>query len=214
MAEDKQRVEVSPAVQEEPGTPEEKRLEHYIGSEIRRTRKRHGLTVAGMAQQAGLSQGMLSKIENGQVAPSLSTLSALAEAMNVPISAFFAPFEQSRDVTYVPKDQGLDIDRRGTRAGHLYKLLGHGVRGEVGVEPYLITLTEESEPYDQFRHEGVEFLYMLSGEVIYRHGDRSFHLKPGDSLFFDAIVMHGPMELVSLPAIYLSVISYPRGENA
>lgn len=214
MAEDKQRVTVSPAVQDELGAPEGRRLEHYIGIEIRRHRKRHGLTVAEMAQQAGVSQGMLSKIENGQVAPSLSTLSALAEAMNVPISAFFAPFEQSRDVTYVPRDQGLDIDRRGTRAGHLYKLLGHGVRGEVGVEPYLITLTEDSEPYDQFRHEGVEFLYMLSGEVIYRHGDRSFHLKPGDSLFFDAIVMHGPMELVSLPAIYLSVISYPRGEDA
>ncbi len=214
MEDEKQPVRVSAAVQDEAGTTEERRLEHYIGSEIRRLRKRHGLTVAEMAQQAGLSQGMLSKIENGQVAPSLSTLSALAEAMNVPISAFFTPFEQSRDVTYVPKGQGLDIDRRGTRAGHLYKLLGHGVRGEVGVEPYLITLTEESEPYDQFRHEGVEFLYMLSGEVIYRHGDRSFHMKPGDSLFFDAIVMHGPMELVKLPAVYLSVISYPRGEDA
>ena len=117
-----------------------------------------------MAQQAGLSQGMLSKIENGQVAPSLATLSALAEAMNVPISAFFMPFEQSRDVTYVPKGEGLEIDRRGTRTGHIYKLLGHGVRGEVGVEPYLITLTEESEPYGQFRHDGVEFIHMLSGE--------------------------------------------------
>ena len=131
MEDDKQPVQVSAAVQEEAGSTEERRLEHYIGSEIRRLRKRHGLTVAEMAQQAGLSQGMLSKIENGQVAPSLSTLSALAEAMNVPISAFFTPFEQSRDVTYVPKGQGLDIDRRGTRAGHLYKLLGHGVRGEV-----------------------------------------------------------------------------------
>jgi transcriptional regulator with XRE-family HTH domain len=191
-----------------------RRLEQYIGTEIRRHRKRHGLTVAEMAQQAGLSQGMLSKIENGQVAPSLATLSSLAGAMNVPISAFFTPFEQSRDVTYVPKGQGLEIDRRGTRAGHVYKLLGHGVRGEVGVEPYLITLTEESEAYGEFRHEGVEFIYMLSGEVVYRHGERTFHLKPGDSLFFDAIVMHGPQDLVELPAVYLSVISYPRGENA
>ncbi len=214
MAEEEQKPKVSSAVVEDLDAGTDRRLEHYIGSEIRRHRKRHGLTVAEMAQQAGLSQGMLSKIENGQVAPSLATLSALAEAMNVPISAFFTPFEQSRDVTFVPKGQGLDIDRRGTRAGHLYKLLGHGVRGEVGVEPYLITLDEGSEPYDQFRHEGVEFLYMLSGEMVYRHGDRSFHMRPGDSLFFDAIVMHGPMELLSLPAVYLSIISYPRGENA
>ena len=67
MEDDKQPVRVSAAVQEEAGTTEERRLEHYIGSEIRRLLKRHGLTVAEMAQQAGLSQGMLSKIENGAI---------------------------------------------------------------------------------------------------------------------------------------------------
>ena len=96
----------------------EKVLEIAIGREVRAHRLQQGITVAELSAKTGISAGMLSKIENGQVAPSLATLSALAEAMNVPISAFFTPFEQSRDVTYVPKGQGLEIDRRGTRAGH------------------------------------------------------------------------------------------------
>jgi uncharacterized cupin superfamily protein len=56
----------------------------------------------------------------------------------------------------------------------------------------------------------VELLYMLEGEVTYRHGDQLFHLEPGDSLFFDADAQHGPEVLDKLPARYLSVISYKQ----
>ena len=50
-----------------------------------------------------------------------------------------------------------------------------------------------------FQHPGYEFIYMLSGEVTYRH-DRSYLLQPGDSLFFDSEAPHGPEELRQLPA--------------
>ena len=53
-------------------------------------------------------------------------------------------------------------------------------------------------------------LYMLEGEVSYRHGSRLYVLKPGDTLFFDADAPHGPEILNKLPARYLSVISYPQ----
>ena len=36
------------------------------------------------------------------------------------------------------------------------------------VEPYLITLTAQSDVFPAFQHAGVEFLYMLEGEVVYR----------------------------------------------
>lgn len=187
-------------------------LEKYIGAEIRKHRRRSNMTLVSLAQRANVSQGMMSKIENGQTSPSLSTLAALAEALSIPLSALFSTLDESRDVSYVPAGKGLIIDRRGTRAGHVYELLGHGVRGLIGVEPYLITLTEDSEGFADFQHEGVEFIYMLTGELLYRHSNRFFQLRPGDSLFFDAIAPHGPSELVRLPATYLSIITYPRGE--
>ncbi len=89
---------------------------------------------------------MLSKIENGQISPSLGTLGALASALGVPLTVLFSSLDTSRDVSFVPAGQRLGIDRRGTRAGHTYELLGHGVRGPIGVEPYMIVLSEESEP--------------------------------------------------------------------
>lgn len=193
--------------------PARKDLEKYIGAEIRKHRRRADMTIMALAQRAGLSQGMMSKIENGQTSPSLNTLGALAEALGVPLSALFSPLDTSRDVSYVPAGGGLEIDRRGTKSGHIYELLGHGVRGPVGVEPYMITLSEGSEPFGDFQHAGVEFIYMLKGEMIYRHADRTFPMRPGDALFFDSIAPHGPVELIELPCNYLSVIIYSREES-
>lgn len=188
-------------------------VEKYVGAEIRKYRQRADMTSLALAQCAGVSQGMMSKIENGQTSASLTTLAAIANALGIPLSAFFSTLEQSRDVSYVPAGTGLEIDRRGTKAGHIYELLGHGVRSPVAVEPYLITLTENSEPFGDFQHEGVEYIYMLEGELVYRHGDRRFAMRPGDSLFFDPIAPHGPVELVALPARYLTVITYPRSNE-
>jgi transcriptional regulator with XRE-family HTH domain len=50
----------------------------YLGSAIRQLRSRHGLTIADVADRAGISRGMLSKIENAQTATSLETLAQIA----------------------------------------------------------------------------------------------------------------------------------------
>jgi transcriptional regulator with XRE-family HTH domain len=188
----------------------EKVLEVAIGREVRAFRKQQRMTVAELAKSTGLSIGMLSKIENGNTSPSLTTLQSLAHSLNVPLTAFLRRFEETRSAVHTKSSEGVEMERDGTRAGHQYNLLGHIGSNASGVvvEPYLITLTEESDVFPTFQHEGIETIYMLSGEVDYRHGNSVYPLKPGDTLFFDADAPHGPENLVSLPARYLSVISY------
>ena len=193
-----------------PSSSGRRTVEEAVGARVRILRKQLGMTVAELAGQASLSVGMLSKIENAATSPSLTTLQALADALNTPISTLFAELEEARDCSYVPRGQGVTIDRRGTRAGHQYQRLGHSLRGEVVVEPYLITLSEEAQPYANFRHAGVEFIYMLSGAIAYRHADKLYDLSPGDALFFDAGAPHGPATLTRLPSQFLSIIIYPR----
>jgi transcriptional regulator with XRE-family HTH domain len=194
----------------ENGTSAGNKLEISIGREVRFFRKKMDLTIADLAKLAGLSTGMLSKIENGIASPSLATLQALSNALNIPVTAFFRKFEEERDASYVRAGEGLVIERRGTRAGHQYQLLGHSVGKSISVEPYLISLTEKSEVFPLFQHTGMEFIYMLKGRMIYLHGDQSYPLKPGDSLFFDADAPHGPEELIHLPIRFLSIIVSPR----
>ena len=187
-------------------------LEVAIGREVRAFRRQQGITVADLAALTGLSIGMLSKIENGNTSPSLTTLQTLANALRVPLTAFFRRFEENREAVHTKAGEGLEIEREGTRAGHQYNLLGHIGANASGVivEPYLINLTEESDTFPTFQHGGIETIYMLEGEVMYRHSDSLYHLKPGDTLFFDADAPHGPEILEKLPARYLSIIAYPQ----
>lgn len=185
-------------------------LEATIGVKIRDLRRKLDVTATDLAQSAGLSAGMLSKIEHGQISPSLTTLQSLAAALHVPITELFSGFEESRDCSYVRSGTGIRIERRGTKVGHFYDLLGHSLAGPIAVEPYLITLSKDAIPYTAFQHEGIEIIYMLSGSVRYRHVDRSYLLEPGDTLFFDSSGSHGPEELITGGVQYLSIIIYPR----
>ncbi|BCJ92300.1 XRE family transcriptional regulator [Terrihabitans soli] len=185
-------------------------LEKTLGGQVRSLRRQLDLSVADLAAAAGISAGMLSKIENGQISASLNTLQAIAAALSAPMSSLFAPFDEKRDCSFVKSGQGVAIERRGSKVGHVYQLLGAVLGGDVVVEPYLITLREDAVPYAGFRHAGTEFIYMISGEVVYRHGDQTYRLTPGDSILFDSAALHGPEELVKAPMTYLSIIVYPR----
>lgn len=185
-----------------------------IGHQVRTFRNQQGMTAVDCAKQANLSPAMLSKIENGNASPSLTTLHSLSRALDMPLTAFFRRFEEQRGVCYTPAGQGVVIERRGTRVGHLYELLGHGIGKQLAMAPHLVSLTDESEEFPLFQHSGVEFIYMLEGEVVYQHADEQFRLRPGDSLFFEADVPHGPSKLVKLPIRFLSIIAQPRsGQN-
>jgi transcriptional regulator with XRE-family HTH domain len=185
-------------------------LESALGAKIRDARRAQDLSVLDLASASNISGGMLSKIENGQISPSLSTLQSIANALALPLSLLFAQSEERRDCSFVRAKQGAVIERRGTKVGHVYQLLGHVNGDVVVVEPYLITLKEEAEAYTGFQHAGTEFIYMLTGEVIYRHGAKSYRLRPGDSILFDSGALHGPEVLIKRPMTYLSIIVYPR----
>ena len=73
----------------EPSYPEaqerrDNQLEVAIGRQVRHFRQQLDMTVVEVAKLAGLSPGMLSKIENGMTSPSLATLQSLSRALNVP----------------------------------------------------------------------------------------------------------------------------------
>ncbi|MDE0850033.1 XRE family transcriptional regulator [Yoonia sp.] len=190
----------------------EKVLEVAIGREVRAYRRKQEITVADLSVATGISIGMLSKIENGNTSPSLTTLQTLASALSVPLTSFFRGFEEKRMAVHTKAGEGVALEREGTRANHQYNLLGHIGANASGVivEPYLITLSHEADIFPTFQHGGIETIYMLEGKVNYRHGENVFLLQPGDTLFFDADAPHGPDDLVELPARYLSIISYPQ----
>lgn len=185
-------------------------LLEVIGREVRAVRCKQNLTVANLANLSQVSRSLLSKIENGSTLPSLRTMKSIALALSVPLTTFFRGLEEIRTAVHSKAGVDGEVGGAGTQAAHQYKSLGHigsNVSGVV-VEPHLITLPEKINVLPSFQHNGLEMLYVLEGEINYRHGQNLFALKPGDTLFFDANAPHGPEGLVKLPIKFLSIIAY------
>jgi transcriptional regulator with XRE-family HTH domain len=180
-------------------------INQAIGGRLREERRRLGLTLQDVADRSGLSLGMISKIENTQTSPSLRTLARLSQALDVPVTTFFRGFEEERDASYVRAGDGIELVRQGTRHGHRYELLAAAKGAQRRVQPFLVTLTEQSEMFPLFQHDGVEFLYALEGSIVYRYGQHTYEMERGDSLMFDGHIPHGPERLNVLPARFLSI---------
>lgn len=184
-------------------------LESAIAENVRRLRAQHGLSVADMAARIGISKAMLSKIENAQTSCSLSTLASLARGLDVPATTLLRGAESDRPASFVADGHAAPIVRRGTQRGHAYQLLGSLPGEHKRLESLLVTLSETSEVNPLFQHPGTEFIYMLEGKMVYGHGRQRYDLAKGDSLQFDGEGAHGPLELVQVPIVFLSVIAFP-----
>ncbi len=188
-----------------------KSLDRHLGNTIRRLRLEHGLTIAEVSERAGISRGMLSKIENGLTSTSLDTLEQLANSLGVTLSRLFRDYNvPTGSAQLVKSGQGLEVVRRGTRIGHTYHLLAYDQGPQKSFEPFLITLEEPGEEFPPFEHTGTEFLYMLEGVLEYRVGNETFLMEPGDSLTFHGEIPHKPEKMHQMPIKFLAIIHYDQ----
>ena len=186
------------------------KLGQLVGKAVRRLRTAHGLTLGEVSGRAGISRAMLSRLETGDVMPSLETLAALTTALGVGLAQLLQDVSgDGNPAQLVRRGEGLEVVRRGTRRGHTYHLLAADRGPRKIFEPFLVTLNDKSEVFPAFEHPGVEFIYVLEGKLTYRYGDENYPLRPGDALSFAGHVPHGPETLERLPIRLLSIIVYP-----
>lgn len=184
-------------------------LDRFLGGRIRLLRQKNALTIHDIAGQAGISAGMLSKVENGQASMSLDSLARVAQAFGVPVFDLFRDYNiPEGGAQLVKAGEGMEVVRRDDVRGHRYRLLSYGKGPRRTFEPFSVHIEDSTAEFPTFEHNGLEFLYMLSGRVEYRHGRQSYLLEPGDSLTFRGDVPHGPERLLEVPIHMLSVLIY------
>lgn len=187
------------------------RLKSALGQVVREFRKRAAVGISELALRAGLSPGMISKIENGAISPSLASIRALARALQVPVTSLFREFDEITDATFVRAGEGTLVHRDGLSIAHEYRVLGQTTAKGIAVEPYLMSYNEGSRVVPFLHRAGTQFIYVLEGRLNYRHGNKTFLMSVGNSLLFQADVPHGPEELLSTPVRYLSVLCFLGG---
>lgn len=184
-----------------------------VGERVRQLRQDLGMTMAAFSGEAGISIGMLSKIEHAHTAPSLATLVRLANAAGVSVTSLFRGLDEEHDIVIIRKGEGIEIIHSGGGPGRLYQDLG-SLRGPARViEPMLTTITEPGETFPLYQHPGVEFIHMLDGTMEYGYGGGRYTLSSGDTMQIHGEVAHGPTDLLELPVRFLSIKVYPTPKD-
>ena len=168
------------------GAYEKEALSVDVGSRLRELRTERGKSMRALARLSGLSTNALSMIERGKTSPSVSTLHKLAEALEVPITAFFRIEPPLKNIVYLKASERPRVS--------FHRGLWEGLGGEVfsgRVEPFMITLESgASSGKVGMIHTGHEFVFCVRGLLEYEVDGQHFVLEPGDSLLFASRLNH------------------------
>lgn len=163
-----------------------------LGKMIREARKEKGLTLEEAAKAAGIGRSTLSKIENNQTKPSFEIIRRLMQTLELQTPQLFVQSGQSdisgrRDYTR----SGLGEPQETPTYAH--ELLCTELTSK-SMLPYISTIKarDVSEFETWVRHQGEEFMFVLSGELtLYTEHYRPLHMKAGDSVYYDSGMGHG-----------------------
>ncbi|KIC44515.1 transcriptional regulator [Ruegeria sp. ANG-S4] len=179
-----------------------------LGARVRELRKARNWTLEQAASQAGLARSTLSKIENGQMSPTYDALKKLATGLEISVPQLFTPPQ---------RDQVLGrmaVTKMGGGTAHATATYEHELLAETLTNkqmlPYRARVRARSmDEFDGWvRHDGEEFLYVLTGVVrLYTEYYESVEMRRGDSAYYDASMGHNVVSVSDEDATILWVTS-------
>ena len=153
-----------------------------LGARLRELRKERGWRLEDLAERTNLSRPYLSRLEGGERQPSLGALFSVAQAYGVTLYSLFEPEPEAKNGVIVrATDSSVQPGN-----GLFYANLSKG-SWTFNLQPLRIVVPAEREEGELYRHEGEQWLYVLSGRLGLKIGEEEeFVLEPGDAAHFDA----------------------------
>lgn len=179
-----------------------------LGQRVRELRKARGWTLEQAAVQAGLARSTLSKIENGQMSPTYDALKKLAGGLAISVPQLFTPPSRAQVMGRIAVTKASEGQAHAT-ATYEHELLAGNLRTKQML-PYRATIrARDVGEFDGWvRHDGEEFLYVLTGVIrLYTEFYEPVDLRRGDSAYYDASMGHNVISISEEDATILWVTS-------
>lgn len=181
-----------------------------IGNKIKQTRLMQKKTQQQIADACGISKSMLSKIENGQTAAAVATLSKICKALNIPMS-WLLDEEKDRDLILVNK-RSRKAKMGDHNIGYYYELLANKPPLSV-IEPFIVSIPKELKKDQQtYTHTQDEFVYVLEGAIELYYDGKKYYMEKGDSAYFRGTKPHLYMPVNNQEAKVLTIYIENRFE--
>lgn len=171
--------------QDKQDRPDSKTAALTLGVKLRHARLVAGYTLLQLAQKAGCSESLISKIERGLATPSFTTLHRLAVALDSNISALTS--EEEPNLSPITRHGERPVIKSGGVALERVVLAKRG--GLLQANIHIVWPGESSD--GQIEHQGEEVGYVLEGTLELSLGDETYSIGPGDAFTFSSQVPHG-----------------------
>ncbi|OCB74795.1 helix-turn-helix domain-containing protein [Flavobacterium crassostreae] len=177
-----------------------------IGKRIKKIRKENKKTIHAIANIAQVSNGLISRIENGRTIPSLPVLINIINALEIEVAVFFEGMSNPSGQNYIVSraNENALIEKEDDAEGFIYQYIFGKQLNSIGFEAVLLEVKPNSKR-EKVETDAYEYKYMLSGECSYIIGDEEVLLKEGDSIFFDGRIPHVPVNRTTQSAKMLVV---------
>ena len=179
-----------------------------LGARVRELRKARNWTLEQAATEAGLARSTLSKIENGQMSPTYDALKKLATGLGISVPQLFTPPQRDQVIGR------MSVTRMGQGAAHATTTYEHELLAETLTKkqmlPYRARVRARSmDEFDGWvRHDGEEFLYVLTGVVrLFTEFYEPVEMRRGDSAYYDGSMGHNVISVSDEDATILWVTS-------
>lgn len=173
-----------------------------LAARIKSARLSRGFTLERVAEISGLGKGLLSKVENFRVTPSLPTLARLCEALGLTMSELLDGLDAKPKLSIVRVKDRREVER--DQSDIRYFSLAHG-RPDRTMDPFELLIPAHGGRTDAMPHEGEEFLIVLEGAVEFEFDGETHRLQQGDVAYFDAEISHRAFNPFPVPARVLCV---------
>jgi transcriptional regulator with XRE-family HTH domain len=172
-----------------------------VGAALRRLRQEQRMTARELARRAGVSPSYLSRLENGQMSPTVSTLTRLVQAMDQTLAGLFAGSSTSpvvrRDDRRLIRHRGVDDFIVTAPSATRLEVL------ETRVAPGANSGDAYSHPGDE------ECVLVLGGQLVIWVNDHRYDLGPGDAVTFPCKDAHKWENRGSIETTVLWIITPP-----
>ena len=182
-----------------------------IGKRIKKIRKEKKLIISQVADKAGVSNGLISRIENGRTIPSLPVLLNIIGALEIEVSTFFDGMQKEHSNNYIVTrhDAYAEIEKEVEAEGFVYQFIFNKSMNSMGFEAVLLEVMPNSKR-NKVVTDAYEFKYVLTGDISYIIDEEEIKLSVGDSIFFDGRIPHVPINKGNIPSKMLVIYFYNK----
>ena len=176
-----------------------------ISNKLKEERKAKGVTLQRLADQAQVSKGLISQIENNRTIPSLLVLLNLIRSLDVNLDDFFSDLQEQSvaEKVIVKRSEDYQSFEKEQAKGFTYRRIMTRTVRNTPIDIVLLELKKGATRSQMVKTDAFEYKYVISGTVEYAIGQEKYVLEAGDSIYFDARLPHKPTNIGDSEAVML-----------